>query len=160
MNPINSSDFRSKNQVLFQTKILQNQKYGLTAGCGGSYTVGNFDVIDLKQNNKFDWTFNHTGGMFSSAYKGTPQEPSFKEDYDKLKAYAERYKAEVITQDDVSGLLIQDLALEGDRSHDTLIPNNTRQISTLVSELEPFEKDAKWAIDVKSNEFLVYKPKE
>jgi len=160
MNPITSSDFRSKNQVLFQTKIMQNVGWNYTANCGTThYRVGSADVIDLNKNGKADTTYQKTGW---TTFRKTIQEPNLKQDYAKLEEYAKRNSAEVVTQGDVSDLLIENTVLDDGTTvftQPTLSSQNTRSISTLVQELEPFEKDAKWAIDMTTQEFLIYKPK-
>lgn len=160
MNPISSSDFKNNNQILFQTKIMQNVGWDFTANCGAThYRVGEFDVIDLNKNNKADSQYEKTG---FTTYRQKFTEPSLVNDFTQLANYAKRYGAEVITQDDVNDLQVETGGISSGTTVFTktqLIHENPHSISSLVSELEPFEKGAKWAIDVASGEFMIYKPK-
>jgi len=160
MNPITSADFRSRNEILFQSKILAHTGWNFTANCGAThYRVGDFDVIDLNKNGKADTEYQKTGW---TTYRQKFTEPSLVHGFDKIKEYAQRNQAEVVTQDDIRDPLIETGGMSGGTTvftKDELIHENQRGLGTLVDQLEPFEKNAKWAIDVTTQEFVLYKPR-
>lgn len=161
MNPISSSDFRNNNQVVFKSKILKECGWTVTANCGAStYRIGSADVIDLNHNDKPDATYQSTG---FTTFKKTMTEPNLANKFSQLEEYGKRYGAEVLTQDDMRDIQVENTSWSGGTTvftKDTITKENQRPISSLVNELEPFEKDAKWAIDLKSQEFLIYTPKQ
>lgn len=162
MNPISSFEFRSKNQVLHQTRILENQGWDCPhPGTGDWHHVGHVDVLDLNNDAKPERKANqiNTGGWIEYTLKIT--EPSFINSLSQIKEFANRYGAEVVTKEDVGDLQIENTALKGawkSPNYD-IVHESKRSISTLLGELEPFEKGTDWAIDVTSGEFLIYRPK-
>jgi len=167
MQPIKSSDFRSNNQVLFQAKILQNQQfsYSIDRGALGYSQVksGSCDVIDINQDNRAEFTFGGIPKVWGGV-KETFNEPVLTQSFEEVETYGNRYNTEVVTQDDINlkNLQIEDTTLYGksDKIENKIVGENQRSIETLVDKLEPFEPNAKWAIDIVNQEFLIYKPKK
>lgn len=156
MNPITSSEFRNNNQILHTTRILQGAQFGYVRGsCSShqvSYQVNVGDVVDMNNNGQPDYTFEKVGWLH---FKETGTEPVLTHDFNQVKEYALQHKSEVLTQDDIKLLVDTPLVVDGHAA----VANNPRPIGTLVDQLEPFEPNAKWAVDVTTGEFLVYKPK-
>lgn len=152
MNPITSSAFREGNQILFQTRILhdnwESRYYGKPE------IIAENDIIDLNRDNKVRTSWESTG--FTS-FNQRFTEPCLVNSMEQLTDSAKKYGTEVITQEDVSDLKIEDGGYST-KIHG-FMHENQRSISTLVNKLAPLEKDAKWAIDLTSKEFLIYQQK-
>jgi len=145
MQPISSSDFRNNNQILSTAKLGK-----MCFGKLPHKTENAVDVIDL----------NGDGLCSVTKFKTTiyTKEPVLEPNFSKFETFAKRYNAEVVTQDDIKNVYVGQ-AVGGYEKPD-FEKKNLRPISTLIPEMEPFEKNAKWAIDVKTEEFLIYKPKQ
>ena len=174
MQPISSSGFRNNNKILDSAKILPNQSWEFRLGKYGheKKILANVDVIDINNNGKFDVKEEQLKTKFwePNTWKHTITEPNIKEGYKILSKYASAHDTEVITQDDVQQLVKDGLNVTAENTcwkeevgfsrKDTVFTENQCQLSSLVKEMEPFEKNAKWAIDFANQEFLVYRPQQ
>lgn len=159
------SGFSQKNEILFKAPILQGSKI---TGEPDPFednrctTLASADVIDINKSGKPEVEI--SGYMGEGGLKQFT-EPVLKTPLNDLKAFGEEQNKRVITQGDLdSELKIADgfgswdealnRGMGNTRSH-----GQERTMNDLVQQLVPDDKDAKWAIDLASSEFLIYRPK-
>ncbi len=155
---ITSADFRQQNKVLFTAGIYEMK--GIPAEVSGESVELFKDtvIIDMNQDGKpefiADESFNRV------IMKVT--EPCFVTSYPSIQELAAKEKTDILTQNDVRSPKVEsfgyDLGKWAWSSDHKLIQENRRTLDTLVDEAGAFPKEAKWAIDVKKGEFLVYTP--
>ncbi len=158
------ADFASQNTILFSARILADSvaKRDFSAGWSQPLQTPAADVIDLNGNGQADFVVddgekhrddrNHTIAL---------QEPAlYAPRLSALKAFATGQGAEVLTQDDLpNGVFVQDLGVRGgEEGPGTPVTVNVRPLQALVAAHDPYDPAAKFAIDVSSGEFLIYKP--
>ncbi|MHC9539947.1 MAG: hypothetical protein AB9903_10545 [Vulcanimicrobiota bacterium] len=168
MISITSSEFRSRYEILDRASILPGSHFELNFSCSGKVEkYGSADVIDLNNNGSADIESADLGGNRS---KDTMVEPDLAAGYRLLSKYASAKRSEIIVQDDTDELLkaglnadVQNTTLHSKVGFfgrkDEVVAENRRSIEALVKEIEPFDKEAKWAIDCKTQEFLIYRPR-
>lgn len=90
----------------------------------------------------------------------TTEEPSIP--LKDLKHWAQNHQTEVVTQNDIpQGFQMarkesSRTDFKDDQEVHNLDPKTPQEI---VSQMEPFESGAGWAVDVVKNEFIIYRPK-
>jgi len=163
MNPISSSDFRNQNNILFNAKIINGldnlRDCHITNGeyDGFLSDVGMFDVIDVDHSGSTRHSINTSGFLPVKSHIKT-KEPVLELPFGKIKEAAERRDTEVVTQEDAPNLRACDVELTGKMFTGTGRKTNYRSLDQVASEIDPF--GAKWAIDVKEGEYILYTPKK
>ncbi len=155
-----SEDFHKNNRIYHKSKILEV----------GIPLKGRIDYIDLNSNGKIDRETRYGGFFKPHTFWIEMKEPSLLEDYNKLSAFAQAHDMEVLTQDAMKELASTSsiptgyYEVKGDRlnyiKYQDVAVKNAGNTEGLAKGLMPFAKDPKWAIDFKTNQFLVYEPKE
>jgi|GEM_PF-2341860 len=170
---ISSVYFNQNNTILSRHNIISAS---LNTFCS-SQDYGPFDFVDVNGNGRVDMTereaLDNVEVVKSSNpfikpesacyhYKRTvtTEEPSIP--LKDLKHWAQNHQTEVVTQNDIpQGFQMarkesSRTDFKDDQEVHNLDPKTPQEI---VSQMEPFESGAGWAVDVVKNEFIIYRPK-
>lgn len=146
---LRSVQFRRDHEILYHAPIVRGQGWIMDADAD-MRPVGQADVLDLDGDGQAGTRMGAAGGALQLSYK----EPSLQVPLSRLADYAAGRGTEVLTQDDFSDLNIQNVSV---RQNEGVRSGEIRSLATLVAEKAPFEPGARWAIDVASQEFLIYR---
>ena len=136
LRPTTSADFRKGNAILFSVP-LRNPEAKTPE-----------DYIDMNRNTMGNSTgatrFDSTGKFIWSIHRGVDLEPVLKVSMQQLRAFAARRDLEVVTSADFGS--------------DIMNGKDRISLQDLLPDQGPLHKDALWAVDLKTNELLVYAP--
>ncbi|MEQ8192375.1 MAG: hypothetical protein ABRQ39_30695 [Candidatus Eremiobacterota bacterium] len=157
-----SEQFAGEHKIYGRYPLLKDQTWRVN-----DITYGNTrDIIDINRDCKENCTKKEEGflGLGSMTYKTT--EPSIGIDYDDIVRLAKQANTEVVTEDDIgdiqsfnSKMKVNISLLDGLPSNVEISKENIRSIKKVVEEINPFQdknENAKYAIDIKSQDFLIY----
>ena len=161
---IRSDDFRAHNKVLFSAPILKQVKVeeDFSAGWGKPCSTGEIDVIDLNGNGQADQPETKRSYSRDEPKRVTVTEPALHApSYQALAACAERKNTEILTATELpGGVFVCNPTAEqvGDNevkaSHESI-----RSLDSLVAEhFDPEHPEARWAIDIARQEFVIFTP--
>lgn len=156
--PISRADFDRSNQVLFSAKIVHTNGWHVSLAEGG-YWIGAGDIVDINKNGQADTTAQPDGimrtrRMFTEPALAVP----FQQIVDVTKA---KNQGEVVTHDELMGVMVEDFGVSFGATafqRDYLVHNNPRSIASIIAQVDPIDRDARCAIDVNTNEFMIYRP--
>ena len=159
MSSINAESFRSNNRILFSTKIVHDHmNWKSPKGTRETHT-NEGDYIDLNKNDAIDRKqFAGEVGWFNYQYCGKMLEPSLAVPLSTLKSAAQERNTEIITQDDANDFGVTYQAFDTERRGDREFVYDRKNLGDFARELAPLDQDAKWAIDLKNDEFIIFKP--
>jgi len=161
---ISSSDFRQTNKVLFSAPILAKTKVeeDFSAGWGASCSTGEVDVIDLNGNGQADQPkkSKNRGSRDESKVVSIEEPALHAPSLEALSSLAQRKGTEVLTPSDLPGGIFicnpkaEQIGDEVVQSHESI-----RSLDSLVAErFDPAHPEARWAIDVANQQFLIFVP--
>ena len=157
---LTSTNFRKNNNILFNTRIKKGSLETARPGITGLTGRNNADVIDINQNGIAD--IESRNGIFTGDY--IFKEPVLDFGYStsmalsSVKDYARSKETEVLTQDSSKDIDVKEYGVHAGLLNGHKIENNVRSIRSLVDQITPDNKNAKWAIDVEREEFIIYEP--
>ena len=152
------------NKVLFSAPILAKTKVeeDFSAGWGPSCSTGEIDVIDLNGNGEADQSKKSKNrGSRDEAKVVSIEEPALHApSLEALSSLAQRKGTEVLTPGDLPGGVFISNPRAEQFDTDVVVSNESiRSLDSLVAErFDPAHPDARWAIDVANQQFLIFVP--
>lgn len=157
-----SADFRSNHQIIASYRIIR----GATAeadfmmGWGAKLQTPPTDVIDLNGDGQATYqTVAKDGDGYSNGGSLVFDEPAFAAPrLAEMERVGQERGQEVFTQEDFAqGLYLETVGAEGKEGQGTPIHQNLRTANQLVAAHEPWVPEARFAVDLKAGEFLLYR---
>lgn len=157
-----SAEFRSNHQILATYKIIKGVRAeaDFQMGWGAKLTSPATDVVDLNGDGEAGYkAIPINGDGYRNGGKVLFDEPGFAAPrLSEMERVAQARGTEVLTQDDfVQGLYLETVGAEGKEGEGTPVHQDMRNASQLIAAREPWDPDARFAVDVKAGEFLIYK---
>ncbi len=154
-----SANFRAENQILFSLPLLRNTRIQ-TEVQGRTLGLGPIDVLDVNKNNTADYGVRegtkekpiHTLSIGEPVI-GTQDRPSL--------AMIESLKPDqVVTQDQLAPgyLVARQASMVAVGPQSQMIVHDTQPLEVFAGVLGFKEPDVRYAVDLHTNEFLIYKP--
>lgn len=153
---ITAADFRQQNKVLFSAGIYSMKPIPAEVSGEEVELFKDTFLIDLNRDGKPEFTAEES----FNRVKMQVTEPCFVTSYPSIQELARTEKTEVLTQGDVRSVKVEsfgyDLGKWAWSSDHKLIQENRRTLAEVIDEAGAFPKEARWAIDTKNGEFLIY----
>ena len=150
-HPTTWGAFKDQNAILFSAPIRNN----------GLRTDEPF--IDLNKDGKQNFKFTSSDEFIWSIDKTADLEPVLNASLEQIRASADRRGLEVVTSADMNlAAQYKTVTSDGKNYHPAkkTVEVKSVPLQDLVPALAPLDKDAEWAVNLKTNEFLIFAPRQ
>lgn len=156
-----SASFRAENQILFSLPLIRNTRIekemqGRTVG------IGPVDILDVNKNQVADVTVQEGSGERPISQLAIGEPVVGTQDRPNLQMLAALKPDQVVTQDQLhpGWLVARQASVISSGPASQVVVHDTQPLEVFSQVLGFKEPDVRYAIDLSSNEFLIYKPGE